>query len=100
MGEVGEWKRRGRVDPRSKTHKVGPGRPRTRFLWVDDPVERRRLIDRASEENPQRVVRAWRHEPMRRSKSAILAEGAALAYAEWFDSLDDHDSDRMLTAGI
>jgi hypothetical protein len=86
----GEWKRRARVDPRSKSRKIG--RPRELFLWVDDPAERARLHNRRSDQSAQRVAREWRYETQTRSKAEVLAAEAVCLYAEWFESLDDSES--------
>jgi hypothetical protein len=86
----GEWKRRARVDPRSKSRKVG--RPRKCFAWVDDYAERQRMHRRVRDEDPVRVARNWRHETQTRSKAEVLAAEAVCRYAEWFESLDSDES--------
>jgi hypothetical protein len=83
----GEWKRRGRVDPRSKSSKIG--RPVEKFKWVADPGERLRCVDRARKNSPAVVTRKWRHEAMRRCAAEVMAESSCHAYVEWFDALDD-----------
>jgi hypothetical protein len=83
----GEWKRRGRVDPRSKSPKLG--RPFQRFLAVTDSAERRRLHWRAWDQNPKRVARVWLYESHTRSKAEVLASESLALYSEWFETLDD-----------
>ena len=69
------------MDPRRKSRVNG--RPRTKWLNVDDPKERAYLQHRQTVENPRHVMRAWRFESMTRSKAAILNEAAHHAYADW-----------------
>lgn len=83
----GEWSRRARVDPRSKSRKLG--RPRQKFVAVDDPAERARLNCRWWSNSAAPVLRGWRFEAHTRSKAEILGEAAVHSYAEWFESLDD-----------
>jgi hypothetical protein len=83
----GEWKRRGRVDPRSKSRKFG--RPFQKFVGVVDPVERHRLNSAWWRNSAGPVLRAWRFEKQRLYKSDVLFEMAVGEYADWLDAFDD-----------
>ena len=62
---------------------------RGQWVWVEDPLERARLNRRARDEDPARVVRAWRYESMTRCRAEILAEAARCAYDEWLELFDE-----------
>jgi hypothetical protein len=80
----GEWKRRQRVDPRSKSRTVG--RPPIYSGTVED---RRLAANRRYWNCPQRVSESWHREQFTRTKAEVAFEYSLSAYEEWFESLDD-----------